>query len=111
MRATVRGGRPSASPLTGRPAGWPAPLPPPARQGPTAPGSTLLLAGTVRPMVSRTAPAKDPRQPRYPAQRDSTGSASQVDFFDSSGGGAPSDELVCRKQREPWGPSDPPPPR
>src|SRR5262245_1389806 len=36
-----------------------------------------------------------PNQPRYPTQRVPSGSASQVVFFDSSGGGAPSDELVC----------------
>ena len=63
MRASVRGGKPFASPLTGQPAGWPATLPLPVRQGPTVPGTTILLAGAVR-RGAMDGMQRGPSQPR-----------------------------------------------
>src|SRR5262245_33153649 len=64
MRASVRGGKPFANLLTGRPAIGPATLPPPVRQGPTVPGTTLLLAGAIeRAAPGMAAPHGPPTAP------------------------------------------------
>jgi hypothetical protein len=63
MRASVRGGKPFASLLTGDPAEGPATLPLPVRQGPMVPGTTLLLASAVCRAAPGMALAHDPVSP------------------------------------------------